>query len=159
MHDANKAYRLRDFANECLTKVYPGQLMSLASYGWTFGWCRSKRSLGWCKPDKRTIELSPYFLHEPEEKLRNTILHEIAHALAGCHNGHNEEWKRWCVIVGAKPERCSKDAKTSAEPRWFGKCVCCGYVIKYHRRPKYLNSGMYHKKCGTKGILVWSSNV
>ena len=42
-----------------------------------------------------------------EEDIKNTILHEIAHAIAGGHNHHNEIWKRCACKLGARPERFS----------------------------------------------------
>lgn len=158
MTEAEKGYAVAKFANEQLNKIFPGQVSSLADRGWIFGWCRSKRTVGWCKFDRKTIELSPYYLHETMEKLQDTILHEIAHAFAGHSAGHGPEWQRWCLIVGAKPQRCAIGYQTSAEYRWVGICNHCGYQHKMHRKPKDMHL-RYHAKCGpVNGILTWRQN-
>ncbi len=32
--------------------------------------------------------------------IKNTILHEIAHVLVGCENGHNETWQKKAIEMG-----------------------------------------------------------
>ena len=61
------------------------ELMVVHGLGdWHFGWNRRKRALGLCRYQERRIELSAYFVRDNEaEIVRETILHEIAHALTG----------------------------------------------------------------------------
>jgi len=142
------------FAREKLQTLYPGQTSTLEQLGWRFQLCRSKRTVGWCKYDRKTIELSENYLHETEEKLKDTILHEVAHALAGYFAGHGPQWQAWCRVVGAKPQRCAVGYQTAAQHRWVGTCKC-GYQHKMHRRPKYMHT-MYHTQCGpVNGTLTW----
>ena len=57
--------------------------------GWTFGLTDAKRRLGVCKYRKKRIEISDYYArNNPEESVLETLLHEIAHALAGPEAGH-----------------------------------------------------------------------
>ena len=60
-----------------------------------------------CRYGTRTIELSVFLVDRngPEE-VRDTILHEIAHALVGPGHGHDAVWKRQCIEIGARPVRC-----------------------------------------------------
>lgn len=54
------------------------------------------------------ISLSRHWAtRRPESDVRNTILHEIAHAIAGAAAGHGPKWKAAALAVGARPERCS----------------------------------------------------
>ena len=60
---------------------------------WSFQWNNRKRAFGLCHYGRNTIELSRFLTeHETEEATRQTILHEIAHAIAGLHAGHGPEW-------------------------------------------------------------------
>jgi predicted SprT family Zn-dependent metalloprotease len=56
------------------------------------------------------ITLSRAFVERNAERtVRDTILHEAAHALAWEHDrvtGHGPAWKQWCAVTGAKPRRC-----------------------------------------------------
>src|SRR5947209_15308840 len=74
--------------------------------GWTFAFNRRKRAMGYCYYGSKTVELSVYFVESnPDAVIRDTLLHEIAHALVGPEHGHDRAWKEKCLELGAKPER------------------------------------------------------
>jgi predicted SprT family Zn-dependent metalloprotease len=102
---------------------------------WAFGWInRSSRTLGRCTYHSSIfgcfggkIELSKTFVSVNEEPaVLDTILHEIAHALTpGAH--HGPAWKRKCLEIGAKPERCStSEDKVCPPARYTASCPTCG---------------------------------
>lgn len=104
--------------------------------GWTFAWNRRKRSLGLCRYRDRQIELSVYFVKgNGEELVRETILHEIAHALAGEEAVHGPKWKAMCARVGCHPVRCEGGQAVMPRGRWMARCPGCGMVYHRHRRP------------------------
>jgi len=122
--------------------------------GWTFAFNRRKRALGLCRFATRAIELSSYLVDgNSKEEVRDTILHEIAHALVGPGHGHDVVWKAKCVEVGAQPVRCG-DADMP-EGRWKASCPSCGLAFSRHRRPKRLR-GWCCRTCGPeRGKLTW----
>ena len=65
-------------------------------HGWAFRFNRCKQAMGLCVYHRRSIELSIYFVERdnPVEEIRDTILHEIAHALVGPGHGHDKVWKK-----------------------------------------------------------------
>lgn len=68
---------------------------------YTFDFCNDKSKLGYCTED--TIKIDYYHaLNDDIEDIRDTILHEIAHAIAGNENGHNEYWKSIAKDIGVK---------------------------------------------------------
>ena len=73
---------------------------------WDFRFDRAKRRAGLCRFDDRVISLSRYLtqLHDAEQ-VRDTVLHEIAHALAGPEAGHGPTWQAKARQVGARPRR------------------------------------------------------
>ncbi|MBX9670071.1 MAG: SprT-like domain-containing protein [Candidatus Obscuribacterales bacterium] len=132
------------------------QLMN--SYGlgsWTFRFNNSKRMLGICKSGDQSIELSrAYVFKNDESHVRDTILHEIAHALVGAEHGHDEVWKEMCVRLGCNPKACDNTALLPAGA-WQARCANCLTLFSRHRKPAYV-SGMYCKRCGpTKGKLLF----
>lgn len=132
-------------------------LQLLATHGlhdWSFAFNRRKRAMGFCRYDIRTIELSIYFVERNgHDLIRDTLLHEIAHALVGPDHGHDAVWKRQCLAIGAKPVRCSHADMPAG--RWHAQCGCCGSRYHRHRKPKRLQ-GWYCRSCGLeKGPLVW----
>jgi predicted SprT family Zn-dependent metalloprotease len=91
---------------------------------WKFSISNHKRKLGMCSFNSKTIVFSKYFLHIPDWKIRDTILHEIAHALVGGEHGHDDVWKAKCIEVGARPQRLAPpDMRTSAKVNYVVKCV------------------------------------
>src|SRR5436305_8366046 len=73
---------------------------------WSFRLNRSRLNMGLCKYGPRTVELSVFFVERnSDEAIRDTLLHEVAHALVGPGHGHGPAWKAMCRRVGAKPER------------------------------------------------------
>lgn len=97
-------YQVAVFMGEDLIKKH------LPNMGWKLHMNhRLSAVLGHCNYRKRTICLNPtYVRHNSVENVRDTILHEIAHALTPndrAHGGHGREWREACVRVGAKPNR------------------------------------------------------
>jgi predicted SprT family Zn-dependent metalloprotease len=122
--------------------------------GWSFAFNRRKEAVGLCVFDRRTIELSIYFVERnPEEEIRDTILHEIAHALVGAQHGHDKVWQEKCSEIGARPERCGH--ADMPKGRWQAQCGGCGRHFHRHRRPQRLR-GWFCQACGPKrGRLAW----
>lgn len=122
------------------TAALAGQLMhehGLTQQGWVFQLNRrSKTFLGWCKHSKRVIEVSEFhILHNPAEAVRDTILHEIAHALVGPGHAHDAAWRAACVRIGANPSRC-KASVYVPEPNLVAVCPSCGKRYARHRRKR-----------------------
>lgn len=75
-------------------KVY-----GLIDEGWSIKVTNSLSTLGCCDHDMKVISISKktYYL---ENELEDTILHEIAHAIAGYKNKHNKTWKLIAKSIG-----------------------------------------------------------
>jgi predicted SprT family Zn-dependent metalloprotease len=127
--------------------------------GWSFGFNRSKVNMGLCRYGLRSVELSAHFVERnSEEAVRDTLLHEIAHALAGRGAGHGPLWKAMCLRVGARPERLSFEAVMPLG-RWRAVCGGCGALHDRHRRPKRM-VGWWCCHCGpVRGRLVWQTTT
>jgi predicted SprT family Zn-dependent metalloprotease len=102
---------------------------------WRFAFNRAKRTMGLCRHSDRRIELSIYFvLANDYSTVRDCILHEIAHGIAGLAAGHGPKWRRICQRIGAKPERCG-DAQMP-DGTWWAECPACRRRYTRHRRPR-----------------------
>jgi predicted SprT family Zn-dependent metalloprotease len=130
----------------------------LAAFGlhdWAFAFNRRKCAMGLCLYGSKTIELSVHFIQRNgPEAIRETLLHEIAHALVGPGHGHDRVWQAKCLEIGARPERVCF-AVNMPEGRWQARCGGCGLVHSRHRRPKWM-VGWHCIHCGReRGKLVW----
>ena len=124
----------------------------LLEHGWKFRWHNKKVALGTCSYNRKLIYLAEWYVElNDKDEVMDTILHEIAHALAyhrhgSAGRGHGRIWKSICREIGAKPERCSKDKLN--KPKNHHKYVdkCCGTEYKRHRLRK--NARYSCPKCG-----------
>lgn len=116
---------------------------------WRFEFDRSTKRFGVCKYASRTIGLSEKLTRANDiERCKETILHEIAHALAGSQAGHGPVWVRQARALGIKGERCFTGEDTTLVGHYFGYCERCGdrpvssrvqtpspgYICKKHRK-------------------------
>lgn len=119
--------------------------------GWKFDFDNAKRRCGCTKFTAKTITLSRHFVRlNGEDEVRETILHEIAHAIAGQvgDRGHGQLWKGIARQVGAKPERCAYGV-TMPEGDVEGVCApgCTQRHTRHRMPPKRLANAYSCNRC------------
>ena len=96
--------------NILLAKAKAIKLMTehgLIAKGWKFEFNKQTTSFGLCSYGKKEIQLSiPLTQASKEEKVIDTILHEIAHSLVGRLAGHDYTWKRIAKSIGCSAQVC-----------------------------------------------------
>jgi hypothetical protein len=104
--------------------------------GWRFEFDRAKRRAGICRHGQKVIGLSaPITRLHPETEVRDTLLHEIAHALAGPRAGHGPAWTATARRIGCSAERCVPEDAPAVPGSWVGVCSR-GHSVDRHRRPE-----------------------
>jgi predicted SprT family Zn-dependent metalloprotease len=129
----------------------------LLDKGWCFEFDNSVKRFGVCKYRSKTIGLSAKLTTlNNEEKVKDTILHEIAHAIAGFSAGHGIEWKRVCIQIGAKPERCYDSTDTNM-PTMKYQAVCggCGRV---HQKARIKHKEV-RRSCKCQSHKSWDNKI
>jgi predicted SprT family Zn-dependent metalloprotease len=153
----------RAIALEKRTNEWERLFKSLADFTFMHN-ARPKNRYGQCGYRSRKygnyVEVHPVLLkRDGAEEYNNTLLHEIAHALAYLHygrvsHGHGRVWQNIMRWLGLEPERCKSGAFLDEEEetsKWTYTCKSCGYQWNYHRRMKrYQNR--YHSKCRKNGL-------
>src|SRR6266404_838178 len=81
-----------------LEAIASQEMTKHALHGWTFGFAHTKRRLGVCKYRTKRIEIAEYYARNSSpESVLDTLLHEIAHAIAGSAARHGPVWKAVAV--------------------------------------------------------------
>jgi predicted SprT family Zn-dependent metalloprotease len=112
----------------------------LNQYGlrsWRFRFDRAVRRFGCCHYSTATISLSAALTAmNSEAEVRDTLLHEIAHAIAGKQAGHGDEWRKYAAILGARPERCYTNEVLAPQARYVAHCPTCRKQYERQRAPR-----------------------
>jgi predicted SprT family Zn-dependent metalloprotease len=128
-------------------------------FDWRFEFDSSKRRFGVCNFNTKTIGLSRKLTElNGIKEVRDTILHEIAHALVGPGHGHDKTWKAMCRKIGAKPNRCYDGSKVNTpEARYVGECPVCKEVYTKDRKSRNFSITEYSCRC--QGNKPWGERV
>ncbi len=79
--------------------------------GWRFFFSSEGQEAALTWYDQHVIEFSKvYFKSNNTRWCKDTILHEIAHALIGFEHGHNLVWKAICCQIGASHNEFMEDS-------------------------------------------------
>jgi predicted SprT family Zn-dependent metalloprotease len=125
---------------------------------WKFRWQNKKVSLGTCSYHKKEIRLSKWYVElNNEAEVKDTILHEIAHALSYVRHGrkgigHGKLWKDICGEIGAIPRACSKEKLNKPKNHYKYVDTCCGVTYRMHRLRK--NATYFCPKCDERLFLT-----
>lgn len=135
----------------------------LTSNGWRFKFDTAKRRFGVCRYRRKVVGLSKELtLLNDENHVKNTILHEIAHALVGPGHGHDEVWRMKAIEIGCDGKRCyDGDIVSKPESKYIAVCPNCNHTHEKHRN-RIGNNQQSCGKCDTrfnpKYILEWKIN-
>lgn len=105
-------------------------------HGWHIVFDRAKTRAGVCRFRDRVIGLSAPLtrLHSAAE-VRDTVLHEIAHALVGPAHKHDAVWRTTAARLGCSARACMPATAPRVAAAWVGTCPA-GHSIGRHRRPQ-----------------------
>ena len=103
---------------------------------WTLVFDRAKTRAGVCRFESKEIGLSqPLTRLHADDEVRDTILHEIAHALVGPDHGHDPVWEAKARAIGSSGTRCISSVAGSLPGAWVGTCPS-GHTLERHRQPE-----------------------
>ena len=124
---------------------------------WHVRYDGAKRRAGVCRFREKALGLSaPLTALHSEAEVRDTILHEIAHALAGPRHGHDETWRQIAVDIGCSGERCVPPDAPRVEPAWLGVGPAA-HTTGRHRRPeRVMTCGRCSSTFDLAHLLAWT---
>jgi len=140
-----------NLVNELLSKefvfttYYGEHKLSAKSIGYRFEFNNRKRAFGTCNYSQKKISLSLALcsenLDKVDDRIYNTILHEIAHALTvhvygiKLGKGHGSYWQNIAKQIGCDAKKCF-DGATVNLPKGKYSLICdnCGTETYKHRK-------------------------
>lgn len=124
---------------------------------WSFGFDNAKRRAGQCDYAKKRITLSRYLTARyDDETNRQTLLHEIAHALAGHAAGHGAQWRRTARVLGYTGGRTHHGETATELAPWVGVCPS-GHTAYRHRRPtRALSCSRCARRFDRRYLFEWT---
>lgn len=124
---------------------------------WTFGFDRAKRRAGLCNYTDHRITVSRYLAAEfDDDTNRQTLLHEIAHALAGPDAGHGPKWKVVAESLGYVGGRTFKGDPVSHElAPWVGSCPGEHQHYRYRRPTRVASCAKCARGFSPRHLIVW----
>lgn len=109
----------------------------LIQQGWKFDFDKAVRRFGCCQHSKKKITLSRKLTElNSEAEVKDTILHEIAHALVGSKHGHDYIWKAMARKIGCSGNRCYQQHEVVVPVmKYSATCPVCGNVSQRTKQP------------------------
>ena len=95
---------------------------------------RMTNGLGACRyrnrvPFEIVLSFAAFKHEENRNEFTDTVLHEIAHAIAGKLGDHGPAWKAVARKLGARPEACSGRLTVSPVQLVSVPCAVCGEAV------------------------------
>ena len=101
---------------------------------WTFAFDNAKRRAGLCDYTHKRISVSRYLAARYDDDTNHqTLLHEVAHALAGAGAGHGPRWKAIARDLGYVGGTTHHGETATELAPWVGVCPN-GHVTYRHRK-------------------------
>lgn len=132
----------------------------LAGRGWTFGFDRAVRRAGSCDHAGRRITVSRYLADRADaDEVRQVLLHEVAHALAGHRAAHGRRWRDAAAALGYTGSRLHDRPVADDRATWVGRCPA-GHEHRRFRRPTRLSScGACSRRFSRAALITWTPVV
>jgi predicted SprT family Zn-dependent metalloprotease len=119
---------------------------------WKVAYSHSRTCAGTCAFTSKTLSFSRHLIARGSpEQMRDTVPHEIAHALAGPRHCHSSKWREIALRIGCNGERCHN--MDLAPPKWIYRCSAgCWQRPRFKR--SHLTAKHTCKQCRAKCVYV-----
>lgn len=135
-------------------------LEKLEDQEWTFGFDSGRRRAGMCSFNDKKITISKYLalVHSIDDVMQ-TLIHEIAHAIAGPKEGHSKKWLAIAKKLGYRNDKYTGNEIAEAYAPYKGLCPN-GHEHFRYQKPKRLYSCFHCAKGFNKSYIIdWQARV
>ena len=123
---------------------------------WTFDFDRATRRAGLCNFSRKRITVSRHLAERfDDDAIHQTLLHEVAHALAGPHAGHGVEWRRTARGLGYVGGVTHDGPIADERARWRGSCPGGHEFVRFRRPSRDVSCGRCSRTFSRAAIITW----
>lgn len=123
---------------------------------WSFEFDRAKMRAGLCDFRTHRISLSRFLAERySDDEVRQVLLHEIAHALAGPRAGHSSTWKKIARAIGYDGSRTHAGSAAADLAPLIGLCPAGHEFYRFRRSSRPLSCGRCARGFSRDNIITW----
>lgn len=123
---------------------------------WSFDLDNAKTRAGQCDFGRRRITVSRYIaLRSTDDEVRQILLHEIAHALAGARAGHGPAWRRAASELGYVGSRLHDGPIASELAPWVGTCPAGHEHFRYRTPNRPMACARCSRRYDPRHAITW----
>lgn len=123
---------------------------------WSFGFDHAKTRAGLCNYTKKRITVSRHLCaREDDDSVHQTLLHEVAHALAGPTAGHGPAWKRIAAELGYVGGRTHDGQRPTELAPWRGVCPAGHELVRFRRPARPTSCAKCARRFDERYLISW----
>jgi len=123
---------------------------------WSFGFDNGRRRAGLCSYTDKKITVSKYLsLVHSIDDVRQTVLHEIAHAICGPKEGHSKKWLATAKNIGYRNETYTGEEIAKEFAPYTGLCPNGHRHYRYQRPKRLYSCHICHKGFDKRYMIDW----
>lgn len=123
---------------------------------WSFGFDHATRRAGLCNYTDKRITVSRHLAERfDDDEIHQTLLHEVAHALAGPGTGHGPEWRAIARDLGYVGGRTHSGPIADERARWSGRCPAGHEHVRFRRPASPVSCGTCSRRFDRRHLIAW----
>jgi predicted SprT family Zn-dependent metalloprotease len=123
---------------------------------WSFGFDNGRRRAGLCSYTDKKITVSKYLsLVHSIDDVRQTVLHEIAHAICGPKEGHSKKWLATAKSIGYRNETYTGEEIAKEFAPYTGLCPNGHRHYRYQRPKRLYSCHICHQGFDKRYMIDW----
>ena len=123
---------------------------------WTFAFDNAKTRAGLCNFTAKRITVSRHIaLRSDDDDVHQTLLHEVAHAVAGQKAGHGPRWREVAEELGYAGGRLHDGPVPTELAPWVGTCPNGHLSYRYRRPTRPSSCGVCSRRFDPSLRIAW----